>query len=243
MSTRHDRWVLARHRIRDDAAGVVLIWAGFLLAVLALEFSVSMVRSIEISGWGVATQLARWFAGAMGVYTTAFYLPLYIAHGYTRREIFRQMLPAGAITALLLAALTVVGFGIERMVYGWAGWPQVLSQEHLFTTPTDYPLIFVEFLVIFAVWVSAGALGGAGFYRHPVSGVLIVPVVAVMVGVAEGLTNPGFLAGVTSLLGLAGGEGSPTVVGAGAVCAVAVGLSLALTWLLVRDVPVRPQNT
>lgn len=243
MNTQSDRWVLARHRLRDDAAVVAVLWTGFLVFALTVVFLVAAVRTIEVSGWEIMSQLPQWFAGGMGVYATAVYLPLYVTHGYTRREVFRQLLPVHAAMAVLLSALMALGFAIERVVYGLAGWPQALGQEHLYRRADDYGWMFGEFLVVFSVWMVAGALGGAAFYRRPLGGVLVVPVLAVMIGVAEGLTNPGFLPGVSGALGLGGVGDATTALAAFTVCAVCVGAGLMLTWLLARDLPLRPQNT
>ena len=146
-----DRWVLARHRLRDDALGGLMLWGGFTLVVFAILFVVASFRPIDVSGWEIASQPPRWFVAAMGVYLTAVYLPLYIAHGFTRRESARQLALAAAGTVVLLAALMTLGYAIERVVYRRAGWPQVLLQSHLFDHPNDDPLILLEFLLLFTV--------------------------------------------------------------------------------------------
>ncbi len=117
----------------------------------AILFVVASFRPIDVSGWEIASQPPRWFVAAMGVYLTAVYLPLYIAHGFTRRESARQLAVAAAGTVVLLAALMTLGYAIERVVYRRAGWPQVLLQSHLFDHPNDDPLILLEFLLLFTV--------------------------------------------------------------------------------------------
>lgn len=237
-------WTLARHRLRDDAWGVLLIWAGFTAFMFAVILTVSALRSIEVSGWEIGSQLARWFAGGVGVYATAVYLPLYIAHGYTRREAARQLPVASVGTILLLAALMTAGYGIERLVYTAAGWPQTLEQQHLFTSPDQYGLILVEFTLLLAVWAAAGALAGAAFYRGPGPGALFAPVVLVLVGVTEAVLNPGFfelITGFLALLMLQPEALSNTA--AAAVALACLAAALPVTWLLVRDLPLRNRPT
>lgn len=244
MSTDTSGWVLARHRLRDDVAATLLAWAGFALFVFVLVFAVAWLRGpIEISGWETGSQLPRWFAGALGAYATSVHLPLYVAHGYTRREVARQTPLAALVTVLLLAALMTAGYGLERLVYSLAGWSQDLLQPHLFSTPDAYGLVFVEFVLLFAVWSSAGALAGAGFYRSPGHGALVLPLALLLVGAAELVLSPGFFEVVTAFFGFLGFE--PEGVSVGAAAAVSGGcivVGLALTWLLVRDMPLRPRE-
>ena len=243
MSASASRWELARHRLVDDAVAVALLWTGYVVFVTLVTVTVSAFRPIEISGWEVASQLPRWFVGGIGVYLTAVYLPLYVAHGYTRREFMAQVPAASAVTVALAALLMSVGYGLERMVYAVADWSQVLQQSHLYTAPDQYGLILLEFGLLFAVWSSAGALAGAGFYRGPVPGLAVAPVALVMVSLAEAVLNPGFFEVLTAIaagLGLEPAGVSTTA--AIAVCAATLAVGGALTWVLVRDQPIRSQR-
>jgi hypothetical protein len=172
------------------------------------------------------------------------YAPLYIAHGYTRREIARQLPVATGGTLALLSVLMTAGYAIERAIYRLAGWPQTLTQSHLYTSPDAYGLVLLEFGLLFTVWATAGALAGAAIYRNPALGVGVVPLALVMVGLAEGVLNPGFFEVVTAVFAFLGLEPQ------GVSIRAAVGVSLAcvavatpLTWLLVRDLPLRSQRT
>jgi hypothetical protein len=244
MSRTPPRWELARHRLADDTMAVALLWAGFFVFVTLVTLVVSAFRPIEISGWEVASQLPRWFVGGIGVYLTAVYLPLYIAHGYTRREFLAQAPLATAATVGVAALLMTVGYGLERVVYGLADWPQTLQQSHLFAAPDQYGLILLEFLVLFSVWAAAGALCGAGFYRGPAPGLAVTPVALAMVGLAEAVLNPGFFELVTAI---AAGLGmQPTTVSTTTAVGIGVGAVVtgsAVTWALVRDLPVRSHQT
>jgi hypothetical protein len=243
MSAGASRWELARHRLGDDTVAVALLWTGYFVFVTLVTVVVSAFRPIEISGWEVASQLPRWFVGGIGVYLTAVYLPLYIAHGYTRREFMAQVPAATVVTVALAALLMTVGYGLERIVYAVAEWPQVLQQSHLYTSADQYGLILLEFGLLFAVWATAGALGGAGFYRGPGPGLAVAPVALLMIGFAEAVLNPGFFEVVTAVaagFGLQPEGVSPAA--AIGVSAAAVLAGAALTWMLVRDQPIRSQR-
>lgn len=243
----HERHLVLRHRLRVDGLGVPIIGGGFLLSVLLLTGTVSMFTDIRISGWGVGTQLVRWFVGAIGVYLTAIYLPLYVAHGRTRRDTAVDSALFAGIYVALVAVLVAVGFAIEGLVYRIADWPQTLDHVHLFDAPDQYHLVLLEFAVVLAVWVAAGAMLGAGFYRHGGLGMALIPVGLAAVPVTEAGTGPGtagpFFYGspppLLDAVGLSSGPASPlaAVVTSLLVCAV-LG---AVTWPIVRDVPIRPK--
>lgn len=238
-----DRWVLTRHRLRDDGIGVMLLWAGFAVFVFAMVFAVAAFRPIEVSGWETGSQIPRWFAGAVGIYLTAVYLPLYVAHGYTRRESARQLTVATAGTIIIIAALMTLGFAIERAIYAVAGWPQALTQSHLYDTASNYPMVFLEFLLLFTVWVAAGAFAGAAIYRNPANGLFAVPVGIVMIGLAESVLNPGFFEVVTAFAGWLGlAPDGVSVTASIVITASSLAVALPATWWLVRDLPLRNER-
>jgi hypothetical protein len=75
-----------------------------------------------------------------------------------------------------MSTLMTLGYAIERAVYAVAGWPQALTQSHLYDTASNYPLIFLEFLLLFTVWTAAGAFAGAAIYRNgPANGLFAIP--------------------------------------------------------------------
>lgn len=234
-----DRWILTKHRWRDDGWSVVLLWAGFAVFVFVMVLVIAGLRGpIEISGWEIGSQLPRWYVGALGVYATAVYLPLYVAHGYARREIARQLPPAAAATVVLLAALMTLGYAIERGIYAAAGWSQELTQSHLYSTPTDYPLVFLEFLLLFSVWLTAGSFVGAGIYRNPGHGLYVIPLGLLMIGAAETVLSPGFFEVLTAFVRMIDLEGVSTTA-AVLVSTACVAVGLPLTWLFARDTPLR----
>ncbi|MCC5947838.1 MAG: hypothetical protein JJT89_05225 [Nitriliruptoraceae bacterium] len=237
-----DTWILARLRLRDDALGSGLLWVGFAVFVFALTIGVAQFRTIEVSGWEVGSQLPRWFVAGMGVYLATVYLPLYIAHGYTRRESARQLALSGAATIPLLAGLMTLGYAIERAIYTAAGWPQQLQQAHLFDQPTQYPLVYLEFLLLFTVWGVAGAFVGAAIYRHPGNGLFAIPIGLAMLGLAETALSPGAFEFLAGLVGPIGAPAGGSVVVSTAIALGCASVALPATWLVIRDLPMRNQE-
>lgn len=242
---------ILRQRLTEDVAGLPIVWGLFVAAVVALSAVVLLVGPdrFDTSAWEQAAQLPRWYAGAVGVYLTAVHLPLYIAHGYTRRE-FAVGIPAFTfLFAVALALLMTVGYAVEALVYGWLDWSHGLSQTHLFEVPTQYPSVFAEFFLLHLVWTVAGIVLGAAFYRNAGLGLALVPLAVLMVALAQAATGPQNLgpfpsfdaAGSLPLVGglLAGGSHGV----AAAVSGVVVALASPLAWYLVRDLPLRSRPT
>ncbi|HEU4866266.1 MAG TPA: hypothetical protein VFV09_00935 [Actinomycetota bacterium] len=232
---------IARHRIKIDAPGAVAIWIPFVVFVALVIGLVAYFGEIRTSGWEKATQLPRWYAGAIGVYMTALYLPVYIAHGRTRREFLKQAPVAILVTTTVLAMLMAIGFAIESFAYRIADWPQTLSSTHLFESPTEFGLVFLEFWLAFVVWMVAGTFLGAGFYRNPGLGFLMLPVALLAVSLVEGsLGGNATVSALPPLLSLF--DIIPQSGTVGRAVATAAGCSAVgwlITWLVARDLPVK----
>jgi len=215
----------------------LLLWAGFWLLVTAVTVVLGLTGRLTQSAWEVASQLPRWYALFVGVALVREFLPMYLAHGQTRRRFAVD----GAITVTLfapfLAALLTVSYLLESVLYGLAGWPQALTRPHLFTEPTQVPLVFAEHLLEFAAWIPAGAFMGAAFYRFRGNGLLSVPV-----GVALIITSyatMGVQPWVPLLLDRLSFDPPDTLLTPvlGGLGVFLVGLLL--TWSIIRDVPLR----
>ncbi|HSK22496.1 MAG TPA: hypothetical protein VK906_04940 [Egicoccus sp.] len=241
QSTR--RHLVLRHRLRIDGAGLPLLATGLFVAALTVTAAVSLRVDIRISGWDVAAQVARWFIGAIGVHLSAVYLPLYVTHGVTRRRAAADTAVFAGVYALLAAVLVALGFLLERLVYRLAGWEQRLD-AHLFDTPGQVHLVVLEYGAVFLVWLMAGALLGAGFYRRTSLGFVLIPpalgaAVLLEAGIGGAYLAPPPVLQLGGLLDL-GTFGPWQAVGTAIVLGALLG---AATWLVVRDVPIRNQAT
>jgi hypothetical protein len=232
---------ITRHRIKIDVPGTVFLWLIFVGFVALVIGVVALFTDIRTSGWEKATQLPRWYAGAIGVYMTALYLPVYIAHGRTRREFLKQSPAAILVTTTVLALLMAIGFGIEYLAYRVAGWPQALSSTHLFDSPTDFGPIFLQHWLAFLVWMVAGTFLGAGFYRNPGLGFLMLPVALLAVTLIESsLGGNATVSALPPLLTLF--DFIPQTGTVGRALVMAAGCSAVgwlITWLVVKDLPMK----
>jgi hypothetical protein len=236
-------WTIARHRLGIDIPATVFLWVMFAIGVAVLCGVASVITTIGISAWEQAAQIPRWYAGGTGVYLTWFHLPLYVTHGYTRREFATQVPVVIAAFATVLAALMAVGYLIETFVYRAAGWTQGLTRSHLFDSPDQVHLVFAEFWLVFLVWTVAGALLGAAFYRNNGLGMVLIPVALAMVGVIEyalgegiGPMPFGFLRLLLQPLEVIDAR---SVAGAAAITTGVLAVGLGLAWAVIRDIPVR----
>ena len=232
-------WAIARHRITEDVVGSVIVWAAFALVVAAIGAAIAVAGTIGTSVWEQASQLPRWYAGAVGVYFTAVYLPMYVAHGQTRREFGVQIPPVIALFSGMLALLMTVGFAIETVIYRAFDWPQTLTVNHLFDAPTQLGLVFfAEFALVFVVWTIAGAVVGAGFYRDRRLGfALLLPGIPAIAW-TETVVGPTWAGSLPILAGAATGSLVSAVVTALGIFA----LGVAAMWLVIRDLPLRTRD-
>lgn len=234
-------------RFASELVGAPVVLGMLLAGTLAVVGAVAAFGSGEItqSGWESAAQLARWYAGATGAYATAVYLPLYVVHGFTRRE-YAAWVPAYlAAFAVVFAMSMTLGYVVEGLVYRWFEWEHALRLTHLYATPDEYGLALLEFLLIGAIWSGVGAVLGAAFYRRSVLGALLVPIGIAMIGLVEGALGPGYAGPFT--LGelpfadrLLGEESASTATALGTGCFAA---TMAVMWAVVRDMPIRTKSS
>lgn len=227
-------------RLFEELFGLAfLTWIGFTITVLGITLGIAAFGEVTGSVWGPASQVPRWFAFFIGLHLAMDIAPLYIAHGQTRREFAKRAVIFMAMFAAATGVLITAGFVIERVIYAIAGWPQTISEIHLYTSATDYGRIFLEHGLWMLVWTAGGALIGVGFYRDNALGALTIVIgilAAALTGVAIGSFD-GW--GPSQLLGrLLGAEPPPLIVSLLGAFTVFAGL-LALTWRLVRDIPLR----
>ncbi len=245
-TTRASSHVVLRHRLDTDGWAAPLLGGAFFVAVLLVTAAAaSFADGASISGWEVGTQIIRWFVGAIGVYLTAVYLPLYVAHGITRRRIATDSgLFVLAYVAIVAVTITV-GYGLERVVYGLAGWQQNLERAHLFDATDQYGLVLAEHLVLLVVWMTAGALLGVAFYRGGGAPLAALPAAIVAVALVETVAGPSAFGPVPPPLveRIVFLPSEASLLAAAATAVVSAAVLAAGTWWLVRDVPVRPQNT
>lgn len=240
-SARRSFPLVPRRLLRDHLEFALLVWAGFVVFVLAVILTVAYFRDIEVSGWDRAIEVVRWFGLGIGAYVGYSVLPLHVTHGQTRREFAQQAVVFGLIFTLVLAALVTVGFVLEMVLYQLADWPQEVAEGQLFSSANELHLIFLQSWLLMALWFAGGMLIGAGWYRGAWFGSLAI-IVAMLAAAVSGLSlsnNVGLFG--APLEWLTGSEVLSAPLGV-AVHVVTVIVVLAIGWLFVRDIPIQNKS-
>ncbi|MFI0419954.1 hypothetical protein [Spongiactinospora sp. 9N601] len=229
--------IFPRRLLAANLYFTLIVYAIFVVVVMGVAVAIGVLGDLESSVWERAVQAARWYVLVIGITVVRLYLPVYVAHGRTRREFAGQAAVFTLLFAPAVSALTALGYLLEGLVYRLGGWPHQIADRHLFGGPGQVPLVLAEYWAQYLVWVSAGVLLGAAFYRLSVGGVLLIPVAAVPVILVHSATD------LIQALPIIGRLPMPDLPGTtGMAITAAIGgcvLVFALTWTFIRDMPIR----
>jgi hypothetical protein len=235
-------WAIARRMIESYLSLSALIWLGMLVVVTAIIVGIAYWDTVRRSIWDDAVNTApQWWAAIIAGYAAFQFLPATISHGGTRREFGIQATMFSIIFAAGLAVMVAIGFLLEAALYGVMDWPRGVTEGHIFTSGTQVHLILIEYAFKYLVWVAAGALVGAAFYRSDDFGWSIVGFVWIPVSLSEMALG---LRSGTPITLLNRVWEPPTVP---AVLALAISLAMAAViaavgWYVIRDVPMRSKS-
>ncbi len=227
--------------LRDQIIFALMVWAGFTIFVFALTFVVSLVRSIDVSGWNLAGQPARWFGFAVGIYVGWTLLPLYIAHGGTRHGFARRTLVFTGIYGVVLGLLFTLTFPLEAGLYAVMGWPHVLHEAQLYASPLDLPAVAVQWIAIMTLWVAGGVMIGAAWYRNPAFGAMGIPIALFFAGLSTMATGGDSGPHLWVYQQLLGGDRPGPALAIG-LHAASIAILLWLAWRAIKDVPLRNRS-
>jgi hypothetical protein len=168
---------------------------------------------------------------AVGVAVVASSLPLFLAHGVTRRQFFSGTMAFGLSVITILAGMSVIGFGLERLVYLVGGFDVALEDQR----PAQ---MFVVYLVLLGCYLVTGYLIGGATTRWSsrvapwMITLFVLPMIAgeLVLGTFWGGVENGQLRNPIPLT-----IGVPLMIGV-IVAAAYVGL------LVTRDIAVRPKK-
>jgi hypothetical protein len=230
-------WTIARLLFATHLPFLLLCWVAFAAAVLVLTFAIDLRVDITRSVWVPAVAILRWFALGYGLYLLNRLLPVYVAHGRTRREFASSLALFVPATAAVLAALLTLGFALEGVLYRAMGWPHQVAPERLFDAAAPSPAVFLSCWAMLVVWTTAGLLLAAGFSRSGGNELVAIVVALAMValsglGYGIGLDGLPFVGAVLDLAGV-------PPAGALGLCLAGLLLGAAVTWAMVRDLPIR----
>ena len=231
-------WSIARLLLATHLPFLALVWVVFVAAVLVLTIGIAVRGDITRSVWDPAVTVVRWFALGYGLFLINRLLAVYVAHGRTRREFLSSVAVVVVVAGAAVAALLTLGFALEAVLYRAMDWPHRVATERLFDSPSQYPLIFVNYWAMLVIWTTIGLLLAAGFYRSGGWELVVLPlalVVVVVTGFAIGFNGLPFVGATVAVADV------PLAATLG-LCLAGLLPGAALTWLLVRDIPIRPKT-
>lgn len=223
--------------LTDQLWLLLFVWLGALIFTFVVTLVVS-AGDVSISGWGVASGAAPWFVGFMSGYFMFQHMPMFVANGRTRRECLIDWSIFVPIYAALGTLLVTLGYVLEYVYYGVAGWESVTFDDHLFTSHTDVIPMFGEYLVRLLVWAAAGGFVGASVYRSKDTGWLTLLPAALLTAAAGSFggnsSGPfGFLTRRFPEFSISSWWWTILV---GVVC---IAIGMVCTWWVFRDTPLR----
>jgi len=237
-------WIVPRRLLDDQIGLALLLWAGFVVVIAGIIAGIAIFDTVTGSVWEPVSPLVGWYALYIGIYLARDVLPLHVMYGQTRRECAIQGAVFIVIFAAALAVLITVGLQLERVLYAVAGWPHDLSGDHLFTSAGQIPLIFIQYWLEFLVWLAVGAFVTAAWYRFDANGLLTIALLAIpigLTGIVLGSTSWGAVGLIVDWFG--DEPASPPAALALLVYIASFLLTLAMTWPIVRDIPIRAKKS
>ncbi|HLL64166.1 MAG TPA: hypothetical protein VK453_00285 [Micromonosporaceae bacterium] len=232
-------WQIARLLFRTHLPFLLLAWLGFAVFVAVVVAVISLFRPITISGWDGASGVVRWAAAGYGAYLTGRLLPVFIAHGQTRRDFMIQTSVFAAVAVAAYAALATIGYALEGLLYRAVDWPQRFQEDRIFTASDQVLPIFITHAVMLLGWMIAGAFLAAAFYRLDGGGLVAIPVAILLVATASlavGYNSLPFVGAFIQRL-------DAPVIATAVLAAASILAGAGLTWGLVRDVPIKTRTS
>lgn len=227
-----------RRLLEELGIFTAMVWAGFSVFMLGLPFVVSWFRPIEISGWSFAQPIAQWYTLAMGCHVGWQMFELHVTHGQSRRGFLKSAFIFVVIFSAIVAALCAITFFPEAAIYNAMGWPQAMDIGRLYSSPLQFPQVFVQNWLIFCLYGAGGLFLGVAWYRNSTLGALGIPFSLALAAVAGlGLANTDGPLQFLVREGVVPSE--PNAVLAVVLHAVCVAIFFAATWFCGRHMPIR----
>jgi len=189
------RGVTSWHRLRQVLLAMVVgmrqmlvgYWIVMVVAFVAVGIVIQLATgTVDHSMWDYGTQSPKRFSMGLGITIIPAFFSLLIAQGVTRRmfSVAAGIYLTGA--AVATALLWVLVYQIEHLLYSWQGWPEDLTNPHLFTSTSQVGLVFAEFFLLILSHEVAGWLLGITFYRYGLwRGILLLPLSLIPAAAAE----------------------------------------------------------
>lgn len=220
----------------------VLVVVSLIFSAVVLVVHLAATPTLSFVQYGFQGQV--WFGFGLTIWTVWAGMDHLVPAGATRRSVWIGTLSASSVAGGIAGVLSAVTVWLESLVYDSAGWAHVAdtgaSGDHAGPWADGWIAFALERGALVASAALAGVLVGAAFYRFQAGAVLVavltlpltvLPMLAVGLFVAEDTLSIGAMPDVASW------ADGPVAVGV--ILAVVAGYAIGLSWLLLRDVPVR----
>jgi hypothetical protein len=187
---------------------------------------------VTISVWQwPALMWVRYPLIALGLAMTSGWLPVFLANGLIRRQFARGGLVFGGGIIVILAAMSLLGFVLERVVYAIGGFDVALDEEEI-------AVMGVVYVVLLGCYLATGLLIGGAVTRWSsrqapwMITLFVIPMIAgeIVLGTFWGGVEQGNLRNVI-----------PLALGVPLMCGV-VAVAAYVWFLIVRDVAIQPKK-
>lgn len=224
--------------ISDQVWLLAILAAGSFVFAMVTVFVVSMFTDIRISAWSIVGSIAPWYIAIMSGWIVYFQVPLFVAHGRTRKAGYREwintllaMVPVGAV-------LMAIGFQLERGIYHLAGFNTSADRDQYVNHGNEVFVVLFQYVLTFAVWFALGGFAGASLYKSEDWGWVSIPIAIGIVSLTGvwNHTSGGFFAIARRVAPGINYESYWLDLG---LSAVASGLGVWLVWILVYNLPLR----
>jgi hypothetical protein len=157
------RWPIGHLLLTTHLPFLLICWAVLVALAGLVLTAVAIFGTVRISTIDVGGQILRWLALGYGAHLTFTVLPIYLAHGQTRREFLLQAPVYQFVATGVLAGCTTIAYAGESLLYRANGWPQALAEDRIYNAASEYPLIFLSYWGMLMVWMLTGSFIGAGW--------------------------------------------------------------------------------
>lgn len=241
---------VAARQVRASIVKVMFnYWPAIILIALALRIGIAVVNEFNASVWSAAVSLSPIYLAVIGAIAGGVVMARYIAQGITRRHFATGAMAMIVSCALIAGVITMIGYGVEEVVFSLAGIHHVLAEPSVFESASRALGVFASYVLLNAVYMCCGWTAGVGFYRWGWGGgALFLPVAVLPVMLVEWLVgsdwawNPTTIVGPArvymSLPGRIAGDIEISVLVAVLISTLAVGLGLLINRLVMRDVTI-----
>lgn len=231
-------WSFPKKLTIDLSAFTVLVWIGFVIVISAISIGIDRWGNLNQSVWEHAWQIPPWFVLFMGVALATDHLPLQLTHGKTRRDFMIEASIFIGVFSAFAGLLQTLGWVVERGLYAVLDAEQRLEEQAIFASATDYPLIFLEAWIVMLIWCAAGLFIAASWYANNEEGLAaIIPALLIATIVEFSLgASWGPIGGLVRRLFDPDQPPLAITIAAGLLGLAAL---LAMTWRVVRTIPIR----